>query len=106
MLFLVDVRYDIKVDLIAGELSGDDVIMISAESENVANALLKEFFHSKVLYTNNTKVTDIFYEPTVLPGIFDEYYDSYANVIFNYSLFHIEYDIYSELRVIKYTYEN
>lgn len=99
-------RYDIKVDLIAGELSGDDVIMISAESENGAIALLKEFFHSKVLYTNNTKVTDIFHEPTILLGTFDEYYDSYENVIFNFSLFHIEYDIYNKLRVIKYTQED
>lgn len=106
MLFLVHVRYDIKVDLIAGELSDDDVIMISAEDENGANALLKEFFHSKVLYNNNTKLTDIFHEPTILLGTFDEYYDSYANVIFNFSLFHIEYDIYNELRVIKYTQED
>lgn len=106
MLFLVHVRYDVKVDLIAGELSGDDVIMISAEDENNANALLKEFFHSKVLYTNNTKLTDIFHEPTILLGTFNEYYDSYANVIFNFSLFHIEYDIYNELRVIKYTQED
>ena len=82
MLFLVHVRYDIKVDLIAGELSGDDVIMISAEDENSANALLKEFFHSKVLYTNNTKLTDIFYELTILLGTFDEYYDSLCKCYF------------------------
>lgn len=105
MLFLVHVRHDVNIDLIVGKLRNDDVIFISAQSEKGANKLLKEFFHSKVIH-NNKKLTDIFHEPTELSCTFTEYYDSYINIIFNFSVFHIEYDIYNKLRVVKYTEED